>query len=330
MHSTKLKTIIVLVFCVISLYANAQKFEYLASFHGIGDNREFFSNKAMPQTILGSRGSFEAGINIDNHHIRLGASELYEFGSEINFHKPNLILYYHFEEKNKSFYFGSFPRLNLVNFPLAILTDTLLYYRPNIEGMLGQYRWDWGNQLAFIDWTSRQTDTKRETFMAGSSGEICYKNFFIENYLLMFHRAGPAIDVPGDHIKDYMGYSIRAGIRTPKEKDIQAHIKAGLLASIYRERSITDGYIKGNSLFAEAYAKYKNFASKTVLHTGDGHNFSHGDLFYRLNNYLRSDLIWYFINHKNVKGKFNLSFHVIEWNDLDQSQQLSIVYLFGK
>ena len=52
--------------------------------------------------------------------------------------------------------------------------------------------------------------------------------------------------------------------------------------------------------------------------------------FYRLNDYLRTDVIWYFINHEKVNGRFNYSFHLIELNDIDQQQQLSIVYVFGK
>jgi hypothetical protein len=67
-----------------------------------------------------------------------------------------------------------------------------------------------------------------------------------------------------------------------------------------------------------------------VLHSGEGHRFKDGDWFYRVANYWRTDVIWYFINHEKVKGRFNLSFHLIDWNDLDQSQQLSIVYVLGK
>jgi len=309
--------------------ASAQKFEYSALFEGIGDNREYFSGKALPQTILGSRGAFELGVNIDNHRIRGGISELYEFGSHIAYQQPKLILYYSYSDKKKDFCFGSFPRRGKIDFPLAMLTDTLMYYRPNIEGMLGEYRWGWGKQTAFVDWTSRQTDTKREMFMAGTSGEICYKSFFVQNYYLMYHRAGPAIDIPGDHIKDFLGYSVLAGYRFGEEKPFNGYIKAGLLTSLYRERSVTGGFIKGDSFLSEIYLKYRNYAVKSVLHSGEGHQFYMGDPFYRVKNYMRTDVIWYFINHKNIKGRFNLSFHLIDGNDLDQSQQLSIIYIFN-
>ena len=307
----------------------SQQFEFSVLFEGIGDNREFFSEKSMPQTILGSRGAFEVGLKSDNHRIRAGISQLYEFGSHIGFQQPKLTLYYQYFDSKTEFMFGSFPRKGKINFPLAMLTDTLQYYRPNMEGMFGEVKWDWGHQNGFVDWTSRQTNIKREQFMAGFSGEVSYKNLFLENYILMFHNAGPAIDIPGDHIKDYLGGAVQAGVRTTGDNIFMGYIKAGLLHSGFRERNITDGFERGTSILAEAWGRYKNYGIKSVIHSGQGHKFAFGDPFYRIKNYMRTDILWYFINHKNVKGTFNLSFHLIDWNDLDQQQQLSIMYIFG-
>jgi hypothetical protein len=325
-----MKKLLFISFIFFSLFVNAQNFEYQVLFEGIGDNREYFSQIAMPQTILGARGAFEIGLEIDGHRLRGGLSEMYEFGSDIDFHKPELTLYYQFDRKQTAFLFGAFPRRNRIDFPLAMLTDTLNYYRPNIEGMFGQVNWDWGHQNGFVDWYSRQTETERESFMAGFSGEVYYKNLFIQNYLLLFHDAGPKIDIPGDHIKDYMGFAFQAGIRTSEKSIVHAYAKVGALGSSFRERSVTDGFINAVSFFAEAQGTYKKVGIKTVLSSGDGHRFVYGDRFYTQKNYLRTDAIWYFLNHEKVKGKFNYSFHVINWNDLDQQQQLSIIYVFGK
>ncbi|WP_372949898.1 hypothetical protein [Mariniphaga sp.] len=325
-----MKKLLFLIFTLIPLLGFTQNFEYQVLFEGIGDNREYFSGKALPQTILGSRGAFEVGIEIENHRIRGGLSHLLEFGSDMDYHKPRMTLYYNYSDEQKDFLFGAFPRRGRIDFPLVMMTDTLLYYRPNIEGMFGEVRWDWGHQNGFVDWVSRQTDIKRENFTAGFSGEIFYENLFLQNYLLMFHDAGPGIDIPGDHIKDYLGYALQAGIRTSENSHLNGLIKAGVLGSSFRERSVTGGFVNAASLFAEAQGRYKNFGVKSVLHSGDGHRFKDGDRFYRQKNYWRTDAIWYFINHEKVKGRFNLSFHLIDWNDLDQSQQLSIIYVFGK
>jgi hypothetical protein len=326
-----MKKLLCIIFGMIPFLGISQNFEYQVLFEGIGDNREFSnSNKALSQSILGSRGAFEIGIEIENHRIRGGLSQLLEFGSDLDYHKPKLTLYYQFSDTKKDFLLGAFPRRGRIDFPLAMLTDTLLYYRPNIEGMFGEVRWDWGHQNGFVDWVSRQTDIKRENFTAGFSGEIFHKNLFLQNYLLMFHDAGPGIPIPNDHIKDYLGFALQAGLRTSENSPLNGFVKAGVLGSSFRERSVTGGFVNATSLFAEVQGRYKNYGIKSVLHSGDGHQFKDGDRFYRQKNYWRTDVIWYFINHEKVKGRFNLSFHVINWDDLDQSQQLSIIYLFGK
>lgn len=328
-----MKKLIVVVLILAAFMSRAQNFEYKVLFEGIGDNREFsHSNQAESQSILGSRGAFEIGLEKDGHRVRGGLSELLEFGSDIDYHKPKLTLYYRFSDVKKDFLFGAFPRRERIDFPLAMLTDTLLYYRPNIEGMFGEVRWNWGHQNGFVDWVSRQTDVKRENFIVGFSGEIFHENLFLQNYLLMFHDAGPGIDIPGDNVKDYLGYAVQAGIRTANSSGagINAYIKAGVLGSAFRERDVTNGYENAASFFAEGNARYKNFGVKSVLSSGEGHKFRYGDRFYRAGNYSRTDAIWYFINHRQVKGTFNLSFHIIDWKYLDQQQQLSIVYVFGK
>ncbi len=326
-----MKKALTLLLILFAFLARSQDFEYQVIFEGIGDNREYSnSNIANSQSILGSRGAFEIGVEKDGHRIRGGLSHLLEFGSDIDYHKPKLTLYYQYSKENKDFLFGAFPRRGRIDFPLAMLTDTLLYYRPNIEGMFGEIRWDWGHQNAFVDWVSRQTDVKRENFIVGFSGEISHKNIFLDNYLLMFHDAGAAIKLPNDHVKDYMGYAVQAGIKSDKNEPFTGYIKAGILGSLYRERQVTDGFKSAISLFAEAKGKYKNFGIKSVLSSGEGHKFKTGDLFYRAKNYWRTDAIWYFINHERVKGTFNLSFHVVDWTHLDQQQQLSIVYVIGK
>lgn len=325
-----MKKSVIFIFIIIACIGKSQNFEYQVLFEGIGDNREYSnSNKAESQSILGSRGAFEIGLEKEGHRIRAGLSQLIEFGSDLDYHKPKLTLYYQYTDDKKDFLFGAFPRRGRIDFPLAMLTDTLLYYRPNIEGMFGEIRWDWGHENGFVDWVSRQTDTIRENFMAGFSGEIAYKNLFLENYLLMFHDAGPAVKIEDDQVKDYLGFALQAGIRNDKVAQIHGHIKAGILGSMYRERKVTNGFQTATSLFTEAKFRYKKYGLKSVLSSGAEHKFKLGDRFYQVKSYWRTDAIWYFINHKNVKGTFNISFHLVDWKYLDQQQQLSIVYIIG-
>jgi len=325
-----MKKTVLLLFMLASFFSQAQKVEYKVLFNGIGDNREYAnSGKAYSQTILGGRGAFELGVSFDKHRLMGGFSHLLEYGSDIDDQKAKLTLYYQYSDKQKDFLFGAFPRRGRINFPLAMLTDTLQYYRPNIEGVFGEVRWDWGHQNAFVDWVSRQTETKRENFMVGASGEIFYKNLFLQNYILMFHDANTAAKEEEEHLKDYVGYAIQAGIRTNKKASTNGYIKAGILNSYYRERHVSNGFENALSFFAELQGRYKNVGIKSVLNAGDGHKFKYGDKFYQQKNYLRTDFIWYFINSKQIKGKFNYSLHLVNWEDIDHQQQLSIIYVFG-
>lgn len=325
-----MKKILVILPVLITFWANSQNFEYQVLFEGIGDNREYFNHIAYPQTILGARGAFEIGVKFENHRLRGGLSQLQEFGSDIDAQKPKLTLYYQFKNEQNEFLFGAFPRRDKIDFPLAMLTDTLLYYRPNIEGIFDEIHWDWGHQNLFIDWISRQTDFNSEIFTAGTSGEIFSNNLFLQNYILLTHDAVPIIEDPQYQIEDYIGFALQAGIRTSEDSKFYGYLKVGVLSSNFRERDISYVFQNATSFLAETKVKYKNFGLKSVLSSGGSHRFAYGDLFYRAKNYWRTDLIWYFINHEKVKANFNYSFHIINWNDLNQQQQLSVIYVFGK
>jgi hypothetical protein len=325
-----MKKLLTILFVLITFLGNSQNFEYQVLFEGIGDNREYFNEMAYPQTILGARGAFEVGVKFDNHRLRGGLSQLMEFGSDIDTQKPKLTLYYQFKNEQTEFLFGAFQRRDKIDFPLAMLTDTLLYYRPNIEGMFGKVRWNWGYQNGFVDWMQRQTDVDREIFTAGVSGELFFGNLFIEDYFVMTHVGYPGVRIDGQNIEDYIGFSLRAGVRTKENKAFQGYLKVGILNSEYRKRNVTDGYLTANSVFAEAFGKWKSVAIKTTLQSGEGHRFAFGDKFYRANNYMRTDLFWYFLDYEKIKGHFNYSLHYIDWQQLNHQQQLSIIYVFGK
>lgn len=316
---------------LIAFTGQAQKLEYKVLFQGIGDNREFTHEYNFPQTILGERTSVELGTTIDSlHHFRFGISHFFEFGAEADGVKPDLIAYYQYDDGKDEFFFGSFPRLELLDFPLAMITDTFLYYRPNIEGLYGKHRWSWGHQGGFIDWTGRQTMTRRETFMAGASGEMRFGNFYFQNYLILFHHALTAAENPDEHITDNMGATLYLGYNFAKMTGLQkAYLKMGVMESAIRERGVDDSYTTGTSLTGQLYGEGKRFALRSTFSFGNGQHMMNGDPYYAQNSYVRTDIIWKFLQHKQLQGNFNLSFHLIDGSTLDQQQQLSLIYRFG-
>ena len=105
---------------IIELPAHSQNFEWLAGFDGFLDNREYYSIE-NPQTIFGSRIRGEIGSSVaDVHRFRVGMNFLYEFGSDLDTHLPDLTMYYQYDDHRINFQIGSFPRVNLIDYPLAL------------------------------------------------------------------------------------------------------------------------------------------------------------------------------------------------------------------
>jgi len=175
-----------LLICVIGLLAApqamAQDFLYQFGYYGFFDNREYFNEFVNDQTIFGSRIYAEAGyaFNADNR-IMAGANYLYEFGSKGEWIAPDLTAYYTGRYRNFSLYLGAFPRLNNIMMPMALMSDTIPYYRPNVEGILIDFKTRSFRHNVWIDWVSRQSQQKRESFLLGFSG-------FARRGLLPDHR----------------------------------------------------------------------------------------------------------------------------------------------
>ncbi len=325
------KKLLVFILISISIHSQAQKLEWNIDFKGIGDNREFNPTYAKPQTIIGERTSFELGTTLDSlHSFRIGLSHFYEFGTDISYNKPQLTAYYKYDDQKTQLYFGAFPRFNLIDFPLAIIADTVSYYRPNIEGVLIQHKWNWGKQLIFVDWTGKQLVDQREQFMAGTSGIINLKNFYVENFLMMYHYALMAEAVDTQHIIDNTALNVNLGYHFTMCKALSAfYIEAGILSSEYRERNISDGFEYSNSFLSTAFLEWKRLSIKNTLSIGKGHQILTGDTYYNANSYMRTDLFFNLIKYKNVTATFNMSFHSANWETLDSQQQLFVIFNLG-
>jgi len=304
----------------------SQRFEWLAGFDGFLDNREYYSIH-IPQTMFGSRFRAEVGGSIDDvHRLRAGINYLYEFGTAIDTHKPNLTLYYEFQNHGVRLFAGAFPRRELLRFPLALLSDTLHYYRPNIEGLYAGYSWNWGSQNAFLDWTSRQTDTIHERFMVGTSGKFFFGDFFLSNYFLMSHFAGAAINDPDHSIRDNMGYNVDAGVDLSGKTFLDSLcLSVGILGSFDRIRAEGDDWHSPVGFLGQATFLYKFAGISATYYAGEGQTLLYGDPFYRLDRYGRLDLLLIPFRSGPVKMKIDMGFH-FAGGQVDYSQQLWLTF----
>ncbi len=309
----------------------AQELEWNVGAFGFADNREYKSQVQIPQTIFGLQLAPELGIRFDTlHSIRFGMNILKEFGSDSFIDEVSPLLYYCFEGDRYRFNFGSFSRNDFLgDAPNIIYYDSLIYYRPTINGLFWTYFGRNFSQSVYLDWTSRQTDTRRETFIMGGQGKLLLNGFFLHNYIYMYHFAGPAIPIPGDHLRDNgvgllkFGYDLTCIIPIDS-----LSISLSGVQSFERTRKImTWNTPKG--VLLEFQAQFKGFGLRNTLYYGDGHNLDWGDPFYQLKQYNRLDIYYIPLFFRNVSGKFSISLHFAGGN-MSHQQQFIITVKVGQ
>ncbi|RPI46081.1 MAG: hypothetical protein EHM46_01005 [Bacteroidetes bacterium] len=313
------------VLLLVSLFrisAQAQPLGWNAGFDGFLDNREYYSIN-NPKTIFGSRTWGEIGADLeDGHRFRAGINYLYEFGYHATAHFPDPILYYQYEARGIDFLIGAFPRGNLPGFPPVFLSDTLDYYRPNIEGTLLGYTGEFWRQHVFIDWTSRQADDRPERFIFGITGNVHCGIFFLEDHFMMAHLAGKGIPDPGHHLRDNGGFNINLGLDLTDRTFLDSLVlRLGSLVSLDRTRGIDPGWQTPAGYIGQLDLNYGFIGLKGLYYRGDGHTFFYGDPFYRLGNYGRLDLYYMPFRKENVSLKIGIALHFAE-GELDYSQQI--------
>ncbi|NRF38012.1 NAD(P)-dependent oxidoreductase [Pedobacter foliorum] len=320
-----LLTIVLLTSAITNIYA--QEVEGNLNIHTFADNREYARSNRFSQTIFGVRFSPEVGLLLDStHRIRVGFNALHEFGSSKFTDKIDPVVYYQYVKQNWNFNMGVFPRREyLSDFPRAVLTDTLNYYRPNVEGMLLKFENENWKQLLFIDWTSRQTATARENFIFGLSGRYKKDMFFISHYAMMLHDAGPAINIPGDHIRDNGALVAKIGLDFGHKTFLDSlTFNTGGLMSFERERSV-GGWRTPKGILLEMFAEYHRFGITNSFYKGEAHHIMYGDQFYTAKTYNRLDLSWRPKIYKGIEGQFTLSFHFLD-GVVDSQQAFAIRY----
>ena len=304
-------------------YAKGQELLWKAGFNGFFDNREYFNAYVEPQTMFGSHMFAYAGFSLNESQAIYGGLDfLYEFGAKVNRESVKPILFFNFSKEYIDLRMGAFPRKYLIELPLFLQSDTISYYRPNLEGIYLNLRRSWGLHNVWLDWTSRQTDIDREIFQLGGSGEAKYEHFFYGHDFIMTHFAGPAIDIPGDHIRDNGGLFARIGINLSDFFFDSLSISTGYCFSYDRLRNVYDLRFSHGSL-TQLYIELYGFAIRTSHYFGEGQVQLTGDGLYGAPSYQRFDLDWLIFRRKNVKGRIELSLHLVE-DVLDFSQSFTI------
>lgn len=313
-----------LVIALILLHnsSEAQNVEWRLGLMGFADNREYKSSVQVPQTIFGTRFIPELGLRADSiHFLGLGLNVLKEFGSDKLADQVEIQLYYQLTGKLFNFTFGSFSKNEVFKHaPKALYYDSLLYFRPNIKGLLWTMKRSNFRQSVYLDWTSRQTNNIRETFIMGGFGEYSTQYFYIRNHIYMYHFAGMGTPIPGDHVRDNGVAYLSFGVNAAHWVHIDSlSISIGGMQSYERTRHVEELHTP-KGLLLEATIEHKGFGLSNTLYIGEGHNLDWGDPFYRLKQYDRLDLYYCMMRYKQVRSTFGISLHFAESTIHNQQQ----------
>ena len=308
----------------------AQQLDYFVEFSHFLDNREYKNDYEPSQTMLGARLNGMLGAKIDSTQGFMGGiNYLYEYGDKINGNTPTVNLFYYYRSADLTGYLGSFPRRNLLNYPLALLSDTLENYRPNIQGAFIEFRRNWGHENAWCDWTGRQRTDVKESFTAGFSGQLMLSSLlYFNHYFYMFHKAKYADDLPTDDIRDNGAFALLFGT----DLSAKAHLRqlvfnVGSLGSYDRQRPDPTLHFKAG-FFAQAHVYNGKFGIDASYYKGGQLNVANGDGLYRSGDYGRCDFVFIPVENKYVSSRAAVCFHLVN-GVFQNSEQLSLILQLG-
>ncbi|HPT11097.1 MAG TPA: hypothetical protein PLP69_00610 [Bacteroidales bacterium] len=307
---------IFLILFILPLNALSQQFDWKIGYLGFLDNREVDNVAIYGQTMFGSRLSGEIGVSPEGKgRFAAGTDFLYEFGWQGAYKRPSLLLYYENSYRNFNFSFGSFSRYNKTDMPIALLSDTLNYYRPEIQGLYFEYKTPSFRQNLWIDWTGRKTKEVRESFIAGMSGYYSRGLFIYQHHLVLNHISLTEPMEVGTYVRDNLGATVKTGLNLSSVTPLDSlALMAGGIVSLDRQRTFYDfKYSKGITF--EVEAGYRNFGLHEMACFSDGLTILSGDSPYTATYYSRTDL-YYVMKKEWLEAKIQFSYHHIPLTDM--------------
>jgi hypothetical protein len=317
--------IIILLFLIFA-QSQAQDFIYDAGMWNITDNREYANQRDRSKTYFGTQTWAEVGFRVDSiHSFVVGANYFYEFGSHNPLQYVFPVMYYHAKYKGVDLYAGAFERKNKFKYPLALLSDTVSYFRPNIEGLLLSHTNKNGHHNLWIDWTSRQSFVHRETFLVGISGQQHWGNFYASHYAILYHFAG-TVNPPPDHsLRDNAAVNVNVGYNFSSFVPLDSlSFSIGSLTGLDRTRSEGDDWNTPSGLLLQANAAYKFVGTEWLAYFGPGMDVMMGDALYLAGNYGRADFYFVPFHNERIRTRLVFSWHYHQGDIKSTQQALSI------
>ena len=328
------KCIIILLFLGIGSFGFSQEILYQVGLHNFFDNNEFADCPVgTSQTMAGVHVVPQIGLGWDaKHRIFAGVDALHEFGSDQTIGYHDLIAYYEYDSNPFRFYMGAFPRKQALDkYPLFFFQDSIRNYRPIMTGLFWEYYSEKGDFMnVWLDWASRQTFTKHETFFMGWSGRYNRNIFYGQHFGYMFHFAG--VMDPDNHtpVHDNGRLWTALGMDLSSKTSLdELDINAGWAVGLERNRGSDDGWYSPQGLLSQVRIEYRGFGLFNTYYQGGasgkfydehGSQLYWGDRLYRTTSYNRLDGYYYFFKNDVVTLKLIYSLHFLEGGMFHEQQ----------
>jgi hypothetical protein len=302
----------------------AQGPRFYLGFDHILDNREYFTDYGVHQTFFGARINPGVSFGFDTvHSIGVGINYMYEFGGELLGVTPQIDLFYSYQAEHLKAKFGSFRRKEVMEYPLMLMTDSIEYFRPNVEGASIGYQWEWGSAHTWVDWMGRATEETREAIHAGIDATLNFKMFFLSAISTRYHLSKTASATDSSEIRDDGSIFVLAGLDLSEEVFLdRLSIGSGMANTYRRDRpSFTQWF---NGWYSQVDVAYRFFGFRGSYYLGDPSVLALGDPLYASGNYGRIDLYVDPFRNPRISSKIGWSFHFLPGEGLFHSQQILI------
>ena len=316
--------IVLFVFFGGGINAFSQEFLWKTGVYNFFDNSEFAHSKlTIPQTMAGVHLSPEIGLKWnDNHHFFAGFDAMHEYGSDkiINYFDP--IVYYQFTRQQFRFIAGAFPRKQTLDkYPRIFFQDSINNYRPTINGIFWEFGSEGKYMNVWLDWVSRQTSTRRESFFLGWSGKYNLHIFYGQHFGYMLHLANVTNPEIREGIQDNILTLTSLGIDLSSKTNFeQLEANIGWAIGIERNRMIGKWH-RPQGFLSEIKVEYRGLELYNTLYKGQsqqifrhnhGNDLYWGDPMYHTETYNRTDCSILFYKSDVMNIKFTWSLHFAE------------------
>ncbi len=316
-------THIILLFLVLSPAA-AQGPRFYLGFDQILDNREYFTEYGYPQTIFGARINPGVFFTFDSvHQIHAGINYMYEFGGALFGVTPQIDLYYSYQSDRFDLKVGSFPRSGRLELPLLLLTDSLGYYRPNMEGASIRFNWAWGSIHGWVDWTGRETEEIRESILGGLDATLNYRLYYLKAISTRYHLARTTAGDDNNLIRDDGSLVALAGVDLSERVGLDKLDLSSGLATSY-ELIHSSGYTWSFGWLTRLDMRRGIFGIKGSMYLGGPSLLHYGDRLYSHGDYGRIDFYIDPFRNPRITSKIGWNVHWLPGDGLYHSQQLLI------